>query len=507
MNPFQKKIIPLALTLGLLSGCSSPAAATAEVPDAVETADAERGISFNGSIILGRPTNSEMTVSVTPKEGEPTVFVEWGEASNSYTHQTGTQSISQNYPGVFIMDELEQNHVYYYRLCVIKDSYDNWDETEEHHFQMPRSTDSNYSFVIQADSHLLNKADQDLYQRSMDQMASFNPDFMFDLGDAFLNDQVKTDPAYQKEDVIRSHYLQQLPFFSTVAADAPLFLTMGNHEGEYGYFMDGTAQNLTAMATLMRKTYYMNPEPNEFYSGNAEQEDICGSSENYYAFSWGDALYVSIDPYRYTTADPYNIANGWDWTLGKEQYDWFKQTLESSTAKYKFVFSHHAIGNIRGGEEVASLYEWGGYNNKGQYQFDEMRPGWGEPIQKIMEDTGVTIFFQGHDHLFARETVNGVIYQTLPKPAESTADKQSNPDAFPDADVLGNSGFLHVTVTNEHVQVDYERMYDMLEDIVNPSVGTVYSYTVDDQHQITQLIGSSEDFSSYGKGTPIGYGD
>jgi len=261
------------------------------------------------------------------------------------------------------------------------------------------------------------------------------------------------------------------------------------------------------MATLMRKTYYMNPEPNEFYTGNEEQESVCGSPENYYAFIWGDALYVSIDPYRYTTADPYHIASGWDWTLGKAQYDWFKETLENSTAKYKFVFSHHAIGNIRGGEQVASLYEWGGYNNNGQYQFDQMRPGWGEPIQKIMEDTGVTIFFQGHDHLFAREVVNGVIYQTLPKPAESTADRQSNPDAFPDAEILGNSGFLHVTVAEEHVQVDYERTYDMLEDTANPAAGTVYSYTVDNQHQITQLTGKSEDFSSYGKGTPLGYGE
>jgi hypothetical protein len=110
------------------------------------------------------------------------------------------------------------------------------------------------------------------------------------------------------------------------------------------------------------------------------------------------------------------------------------------------VFSHHAVGNFRGGAEIASLYEWGGYDRSGAYLFDKMRPGWGEPIQKIMEDTGVTIFFQGHDHLFAREAVNGVVYQTLPKPAETTADKQSNPDAYPDADVLANSGYLNVTV-------------------------------------------------------------
>jgi hypothetical protein len=31
---------------------------------------------------------------------------------------------------------------------------------------------------------------------------------------------------------------------------------------------------------------------------------------------------------------------------------------------------------------------------------------------------GVTIFFQGRDHIFARQELDGVIYQTMPEPAD-----------------------------------------------------------------------------------------
>ena len=36
----------------------------------------------------------------------------------------------------------------------------------------------------------------------------------------------------------------------------------------------------------------------------------------------------------------------WNWTLGQQQYNWFKQTLQESTAKFKFVFSHQLVGRL-----------------------------------------------------------------------------------------------------------------------------------------------------------------
>ena len=103
----------------------------------------------------------------------------------------------------------------------------------------------------------------------------------------------------------------------------------------------------------------------------------------------------------------------WNVTLGETQYRWFKQTLETSTARYKFVFAHHINGTGRGGIELANSYEWGDAAGLAAH-----RPGWEKTIHQLMVDNHVTIFFQGHDHLFAYQQLDGVVYQTLPSPAD-----------------------------------------------------------------------------------------
>ena len=79
--------------------------------------------------------------------------------------------------------------------------------------------------------------------------------------------------------------------------------------------------------------------------------------EDYYAWTWGDALFVVIDEFQYTMNLPYTPAAGegsddavtgdqWSWTLGQQQFNWFKQIIQNSTARYKFVFSHNMLGGI-----------------------------------------------------------------------------------------------------------------------------------------------------------------
>lgn len=475
---------------------------------------------FDGTIILGRPENTSITANITSNK-ESQVYLQWGEKSKTYTGKSNTEEASNLKPAVIKMDGLKGDKEYYYRLFFKDSKTDEFKNTQEYSFRTPRIAGEKYTFVVQSDSHLSNrgdnknkpdkgnkesksgnkgkgssKADKEIYTKSMETMAGYKPDFIFDMGDTFLNDQVE-NAQYQNYETIRETSFAQRAFFDLVTRSAPLFLTIGNHEGEYGYFLDGTDKNLTVMSTLIRKTYYPNPVPDEFYSGNRESENFVGQPENYYAFQWGDALYVSIDPYRYLTSED---DKGWNWTMGKTQYDWFRKTLEESKAKYKFVFAHHALGKIRGGAIVANLFEWGGYDRNGRYLFDRERPGWGKPVQQIMKDTGVTIFFQGHDHLFARENVDGVVYQTLPKPAEKFPDKKSNFNSYPDCDKLLNSGFLKVDVTPEYVQVDYYRNYFVSTGSQEGNTGIVYSYTVDTGHNVKVLKSVKDDLNTYGSG-------
>jgi len=75
-----------------------------------------------------------------------------------------------------------------------------------------------------------------------------------------------------------------------------------------------------------------------------------------------------------------------------------------------------------------------------------------------MAKNGVTIFFQGHDHVFARQQLDGVVYQTLPEPADPSY-ALYNREAFRSGDVLPNSGRVRVTVSPEQVRVEYVRSY------------------------------------------------
>lgn len=253
---------------------------------------------FYGTIVLGRPTYSSVTVSITT-EAESEVYLSYGAEAGSHTRDTVLKNATAASPAVFTMDGLSTDAVYYYVVRFRPAGTSDFSESEEYSFKTPKTGSTAYNFTIQSDSHLLNKADPALYTQSMQTMASLSPDFMFDLGDAFLMDNGNNDPSSMTQDQVNEIYRQQLPYFSTVTHSSPLFLTIGNHESEYGPMLDGTMDNLAAKSTLGRLTYYPNPVPNEFYTGNTENDPLFGSVQNYYAFTWGDALYVSIDPYRY----------------------------------------------------------------------------------------------------------------------------------------------------------------------------------------------------------------
>jgi hypothetical protein len=288
----------------------------------------------------------------------------------------------------------------------------------------------------------------------------------------------------------RNAYLFQrdADHFGRISHSVPIFLATGNHEQEEGWHMGDTGSP-PVLGTNARKRYFPNPVPDDFYSGNTNTYAAIDGDhlhEDYYAWNWGDALFIVLDPFWYTTSKPFigNTGGGepgssdgdrWHWTLGDTQYNWLKQTLENSNAKYKLLFMHHMTGGtddyIRGGAAAAKYCEWGGYNEDGTtLGFSSKRSGWPKTIRQILIDTGVSAVFHGHDHQYAYETLDGIVYQSLPTAGFSGNGFNIYSDGGAGGatkKALPSPGHLRVTVSPTTATVDYVQ-----------ASGVTYTYSI-----------------------------
>ena len=414
----------------------------------------------NPNIILGRPTDTSITASILFDQNV-SFYIEYGTTTANYTRTSKTFNNVANTPFEIDLNNLFPDTKYYYRLryrLILNPTYL---ASPEYSFHTQRAKGQSYSFTIEADEHLYDKKGvKSLYQICLNNQAKDKPDFMLSLGDIFGDDHNPYTITSADLDALHKDYR---PFIGSIAHSIPFYVCLGNHEGENDYYMAKTPpNNLAIWATQWRKFYYPNPYPNGFYSGNTDNEQWgIGQPENYYAWTWGDAQFIVLDVYR-DECDTSEKPTNWAWSLGKPQYDWLKSTLENSTSKYKFVFAHHIRGQGRGGITNAKLFEWGGYDGKNgtTYNFPNKRPGWAKPIHKLFVDNGVNIFFQGHDHVFAHEVLDGITYQAVPMPSDSTYEigKLANAGAYT-SDTLDGSGHIKVTVSNDCIKVDYIRAY------------------------------------------------
>lgn len=265
---------------------------------------------------------------------------------------------------------------------------------------------------------------------------------------------------YRPQQSALKQYLAQRYYFGLIGSYAPVFLVLGNHDGETARELDGTAASTGVWANATRKNYFPMPITDKYYTGNSAKDKFASLLEDYYAWQWGDALFVVLDLFWHSPLTKGGEEN-WKRTLGSEQYGWLKRTMESSKAKYKFVFIHNLVGGLekdaRGGTEAASLYEWGGKDPDGTDSFKKNRPDWPAPIHKLLVDNHVSAVFHGHDHFFAKQELDGVIYQEVPQPG---FDGRERPDvgaeySYKSGEILGGSGYIRVKITADCAKVEY----------------------------------------------------
>jgi 3',5'-cyclic AMP phosphodiesterase CpdA len=266
-------------------------------------------------------------------------------------------------------------------------------------------------------------------------IAAANPDFLMNLGDMLDFHMFGFNDPPPDSSWTRFGYLNYRRLFGSSLALAPHFVVIGNWDGENGCNGDEAIERSRSQRLL----YVPGPKPDTYPEGGNDMED-------YYAFTWGDALFVVLNVMTYTTGCHYlsydpGVAD--DWTLGTEQMTWLRQTLSQATSKWRFVLIHHAVGGAAG-DQANSAYGRGG----GQ----AARVGEQAVVHDLMLQYGVQIFFYGHDHVFTDMVVDGIHY-TLPgsagAPWKFTTAETGYQTYWPD------SGHALVHVSPASVRVDF----------------------------------------------------
>jgi hypothetical protein len=262
-----------------------------------------------------------------------------------------------------------------------------------------------------------------------------NPDFILNLGDVLDFHQFGFNVPPPDGSWTRLGYLNYRRLLGDMLGNTSHFFAIGNWDGENGCFSDEEVNR----SKEQRLLYAPGPEPETYPEGAAPGED-------YYAFTWGDALFVVLNVMTYTPTchllSSYPGAPD-DWTLGEAQLEWLESTLENATSKWRFLFIHHAVGGNAGNDANSGYGRGGGRAaNVGEQA----------AVHALMLEHGVQVFFYGHDHVFVDMVVDGIHY-TLP--GSAGAPWKFNELVTGYTDYWPDSGHARVEVSPEFVRVNF----------------------------------------------------
>jgi hypothetical protein len=245
------------------------------------------------SVMLGRPTDRGITLNVLA-DAALEAFVEHGTAAGRYEGHTEAVSLPAATPVEIALDGLKPDTAHFYRVRFRKRGEPDFAAGPEHGFHTQRAPGSTFTFEIQGDSHpeRVHQHDPAMYARTLLAAAADRPDFYMTIGDDFSVDTLRTIDA----EAVGRVYLNQRLFLGLVGHSSPVFLTNGNHEQAAACNLDGTPNNVAVWAQNARNEFFPQPAPDGFYTGDAEPVEFIGPLRDYYAWTWGDALFVVIDP-------------------------------------------------------------------------------------------------------------------------------------------------------------------------------------------------------------------
>lgn len=406
-------------------------------------------VALIGAPLVFAPARGSLGISAVVGRGDPEALrLRLREESSSIW----SDALTPEHPAADLaewrLSELEEGTRYEYRID--SETGDDASLVYEGSGTTARPPGEPFEFVILGDTHIsprgVSPGDLSVFDYAEDILLSLSDsmhaeaaDFLVNLGDTLdfhlfgFNDP-PPDGSYT-----RLGYLNYRRCMKDAIGHAVHFPVVGNWDGENGYF----AADQIAYSRKERMLYVPAPDDQGYPEGGSPGQD-------YYALTWGDALLVVLNVQSYTEVpllldDP--MGSPEDWTLGAEQLGWLEETLEGATAKWKFLFIHHAVGG-KAGDDANSLYGRGGglAANVGEQAY----------VHDLMVQHGVQTFFYGHDHVFTDMVVDGVHY-SLPGSAGAPWKFVGAETGY--TDYFTDSGYARVSVSPESVNVEYVSYY------------------------------------------------
>jgi hypothetical protein len=212
-------------------------------------------------LILGRPTKDAVTLSVLAYR-EISAGLAYGLEPEKLDRELPVREFKPGQPADWVIEGLQPGTRYFYQFRPAK-AAGGIPAGAASSFTTAAPAARPFAFAVQADSHLDFGTDPDVYVKSLNQAVAARPDFFVDLGDTFMTDKRS---AYREA---LPQYLAQRYYLGIIGRSAPVFLVLGNHDGES--VQRGSAGDAMALwSNATRKKYFPNPEPNGFYTGNPQ---------------------------------------------------------------------------------------------------------------------------------------------------------------------------------------------------------------------------------------------
>lgn len=412
------RILPMSTRRQFLGLITLPlVGAQLELPKAQKNLGVEsRKESLSSSEIIGRVTGRTAQINVVTSSRKEFI-VAWGDTPNPIEFKRevrlkGRGSLTAD------LGALRPGRRYYYQIGSRDPGQVGYHYSPVRGFVTQRPPGSKFSFAIFADGHVLGKVKNEQHYtnlaRSVEMAAAEDIDFVVFVGDESCLDGSGDHAIMQRVTSNQKETKRRYAFWRSVyaplLASRPAYLALGNHDGEAGFYAIEKRVDDTfywqRWGTVARKKYILNPRHDTYLEGGENagwsgikgdpafggaDEGNCSPLENYFAWSWGDALFIVLDPFRYTKhrSDDPSI-----WTLGEEQLEWLDEALSKSKRRHQFVISHHLVGGAPWSADTSRPGSYG----RGGAEFSHI--GEQEIIHKLMRRHKAKFFLYGHDHIF-----------------------------------------------------------------------------------------------------------